>query len=134
MIVIYSVILFFFINSISLVKCGILPIWLVPVLFIIYMAANLFPSPGSRKLKIRRLRVCEGGCALLCIFLITSVITVFYSLFAWTRILPMENSSPGIWTGNTVCAILTEAVLFGMAFYAFISLPCSLASSFVFWV
>lgn len=112
MIVIYSIILFFFINSISLVKCGILPIRLIPVLLIIYIAANVFPSPGSRKFISRRLRVCESGCVLLCIFLITSVITVFYSLFAWIHILPMENAAPGIWIGNTVCAVLTEAVLF----------------------
>lgn len=112
MIIIYSIILFFFINSISLVKCGILSVRLIPVLFIIYIAANLFPSLGSRKLRSRRLRICEGGCTLLCIFLFTSVITIFYSLFAWTRILPMANSVPGIWIGNTICAILMEAVLF----------------------
>ena len=111
--IIYSLIIFILANSYSLGH--ILPAggWLC--LFIIPFAGiNLVPSFASRRLYTGRLRNSRDGCELLELFLISTGMSIVYSLTGWFGCLPVGSlvNSPVLWIVNTLIVILVEAVVF----------------------
>lgn len=88
--------------------------WLIPVLFGVFLFINMLPSLFNLKLKSSRLRICGNGCELLCLFLISTGISIIYSLIGYAGILPVGSliQEPKVWIMNTLIVILVEAVFF----------------------
>lgn len=87
-------------------------IWLIILMFI---SINVIPSIYNKKLIIdKRLRICGNGCELLILFVLSTVITVTYSLMGYMGKLPMKFVGDDIklWIINTIIAIIVEALIF----------------------
>lgn len=82
----------------------------VPLLIII----NIIPSVSNRKLKTLRLQNCADGCELLRLFLLSTAVSVIYSLAGWMGKLPLPNllEAPALWVVNTLLIFLVELVVF----------------------
>lgn len=86
---------------------------IVPCLLFLFTVINVIPCYASRKLQTARLRNNADGCELLEIFLISTVISVFYNVYCWCDLFPFET--PWTWTtciGSALFCILIEAALF----------------------
>ncbi|MCH5265359.1 MAG: triacylglycerol lipase [Lachnospiraceae bacterium] len=110
---IYGVLIFILANSYSL--GGFIPVgagvWL---LFLLFVGMNVAPSFANRKLQTGRLRVSADGCELLELFLISTGLSIVYSLAGWSGWLPLGSllQEPKLWIVNTLIVFLVEAVVF----------------------
>ncbi len=111
--ILYSLIIFILANSYSL--GAFLPaggwLWL---LILPFLGINLVPSFANRRLYSGRLRSSGDGCELLELFLISTGLSILYSLIGWFGCLPAGSliQSPKLWIVNTLIVILVEAVVF----------------------
>lgn len=71
-----------------------------------------YDAAGQRTGK--RLCTCANGCVLLRLFLLSTVVSITWSLAGWLGYLPCGpfTQMPGRWIANTLVAVLTEAVVF----------------------
>lgn len=83
---------------------------LIPLFFVI----NVFPNVFHFKLLSGKLRNSADGCELLILFLITTALSIVYSLFGWFGKLPLGNlfQEPVLWGINTLVIFLSELVIF----------------------
>lgn len=89
-------------------------IWLIPVLLAAFLYLNVNPSVFNIGLKSGRLRFCGNGCELLELFLLSTGISVVYSIVGFAGGLGIGSAiqEPMIWFINTLIVILVEAVVF----------------------
>ncbi len=81
----------------------------IPVLVVVFVLINLFPSPAGHRVPTFRLRVCSDGAELLILFLTTSVLSSVYHLFLAFRLFPAQWKT---WVFSALLAIGVEAILF----------------------
>ena len=74
-----------------------------------FLILNVFPCFYSRRLTLRKLRVCADGCELLIQFLLSVVGTIVFLLAMIPKQFP---AGPWLWFGDLLCAVLVEAVVF----------------------
>lgn len=77
-----------------------------------YIAVNIIPSPFLRDKRTAKLRQMACGCALLRLFLLSTVLTVIFVLTGWLGGLPVENPGIGVWIGHILLAVIMEAIVF----------------------
>ncbi len=111
-----------------LVKMG-MPAWMLWVWGGLFLAVNLVPSLGNRRLMTARLRVLADGCELLRIFRLTTALGVVYTLagylgffdLAGVRALlagiglggvPGLKGAPWMWLIHTLVLTLVQAAVF----------------------
>ena len=75
----------------------------------IFLLANLFPNPGAPRTPSRRLRICAGGCRLLVIFLISSLLTLVLQIRLALLLLPGQWRT---WLPGALLAFCAEALVF----------------------
>lgn len=87
--------------------------WLLPLL-LLFLFINIVPSVFNAGIKSKRLRICGNGCELLILFLISTGVSVVYSImgFAGKFLAGSLVSEPKIWMINTLIVVLTETVVF----------------------
>lgn len=87
--------------------------WLLPLL-LLFLFINIVPSVFNAGIKSKRLRICGNGCELLILFLISTGVSVVYSIMGFTGKFLAGSlvSEPKIWTINTLIVVLTETVVF----------------------
>lgn len=106
--------IFMLANSYSMIQgdavSGIVLLGLIPV----FVWMNIVPALSNRKLLAKRLRTSANGCVLLRIFLISTAMSVVYSLVGWTGHLFCGSliEEPVLWIINTLIIILVESVVF----------------------
>lgn len=83
-------------------------------LIAIFVWLNIVPALSNNKLLAYRLRTCANGCELLRLFLLSTVLSVIYSVIGWMGHLPCGSlvSEPLLWIVNTLVIILVECVVF----------------------
>lgn len=88
--------------------------WMIPVLLLVFLYVNFVPSIFNMRLKSTRLRICGNGCELLCLFLISTGVSVVYSIvgFMGGFLIGSVMEEPKIWLINTLIVILTETLVF----------------------
>lgn len=110
---IMAMIIFLAANTLTLSQyMGPVPLVIAWLLFII---CNFIPSIHNRFLKSRRLRVCGNGCELLELFLISTIVSVVFTITGYLGILPgFANivDAPKHWLLHTLIVFMTEAVIF----------------------
>lgn len=109
----YACIIFAVANSITLSKLFGTAGWLfagIPLVIFI----NIIPSFANMKLKTGKLRNSANGCELLRLFLLSTVISVVYSVIGWIGWLPFGSlmEEPAMWIWNSVFIYLLECVIF----------------------
>ncbi|MDE6433577.1 MAG: triacylglycerol lipase [Lachnospiraceae bacterium] len=89
-------------------------VWLIPVVLLAFLYLNFVPSIFNMGLKSVRLRICGNGCELLVLFLISTGISVIYSIvgFAGGLFTGSLIKEPKLWLINTLIVILTETIVF----------------------
>lgn len=90
------------------------PIPLV-IAWFLFVICNFIPSLYNRSLKSRRLRVCGNGCELLELFLISTIVSVIFTIAGYLGFLPgFANivDAPKHWLLHTLIVFLTEAIIF----------------------
>lgn len=80
----------------------------------IFIWLNIVPSLFNQKLASKRLRTCGNGCELLRLFLLSTVISVIYSIIGWSGHLSCGSilKAPVLWIVNTLIIILVECIVF----------------------
>lgn len=106
-------ILFILANFPTLSKFG-MSRQLLLLLLPLFVIINVIPNAFHLKLMSGRLRNSADGCELLILFLMTTAISIGYSLFGWFGKLPLENliENPWLWIANSVVIFLVELILF----------------------
>lgn len=81
---------------------------------LLFVGINVMPSIANRRLPTGKLRNCGDGCELLEIFLISTGLSIVYSIVGWCGLLPAGSllQEPKIWVISSLLAILFEAVVF----------------------
>lgn len=83
--------------------------WLIPVLLVVFLIANIMPMFFRKQFPSFRLRVCNHGMLCLKIFLISSLLSVIYHIVAAFYLLPEKWS---VWVWSAVVCICAESVVF----------------------
>lgn len=97
---------------------SVLSIWkvniLIPFLVLGYLFINVLPSFNNLKMQTTRLRVCANGCELLILFLISTSMSIIYSIVGFFGVFSIGSviASPKVWLFNTLVVFLVEAVVF----------------------
>ncbi len=84
------------------------------IVFLCFIWINLFPVFfGLLQIK-GRLRVCDGGCRLLRLFLSSTILSVIFFIYGMCGMLPFGTpvQEPRFWIINSIIAIILEAILF----------------------
>lgn len=106
--------IFMLANSYSMIKgngvAGIVLLGLIGF----FVWVSIIPNLSNRKLLAKRLCTCANGCELLWLFLISTAISVIYSLVGWTGHLACGSliEDPVLWIINTLIIILVESIVF----------------------
>lgn len=85
------------------------------IVWCLYLICNFVPSIHNYFLKSRRLRICGNGCELLCLFLISTIVSTIFTCSGYLGLLPgIANivTSPKHWALHTLLVFLTEALIF----------------------
>ena len=112
--VIKGSLIFMLANSYSMIKgngvAGIVLLGLIGF----FVWVSIIPNLSNRKLLAKRLCTCANGCELLWLFLISTAISVIYSLVGWTGHLACGSliEDPVLWIINTLIIILVESIVF----------------------
>ena len=108
-----AVILFILANIPTLSKMGI-SMYILILLIPLFLIINVFPNVFHFKLLSGKLRNSADGCELLILFLITTGMSIVYSLFGWFGKLSLGNlfQEPGLWAINTLVIFLVELIVF----------------------
>ena len=93
--------------------------WLIPVLLITFLLANIMPIFFGKQFPSFQIRVCHHGVLCLKIFLISSFISVLYHIVAAFYLFPARWT---VWMWSAVVCICAEAVVF---WNGIISVYCS---------
>jgi triacylglycerol lipase len=83
--------------------------FLVVTLALLFVFINLFPLFYDRRLPTRRLRICGGGCELLRIFLISTLLSAAYLIYLAVETLPGPASA---WIVPLLSVVIVEAIVF----------------------
>lgn len=78
-------------------------------------AAETKPFPDVSAIRTgKRLCACANGCVLLRLFLLSTAVSVLYSVAGWLGYLPCGTLTqmPGRWIANTMIAVLVESAVF----------------------
>lgn len=86
------------------------PIVAIVAFVIAFIVINICPYFFKKDILIKRLRGCADGCQLLKIFLLSTASTIVTYVFGIAGKIP--NIGIGFWIGNTVLAIIVEAIVF----------------------
>ena len=88
--------------------------YVIGLLVLVFLIINTVPSVFNKMIRERKLRQCGQGCELLVLFVISTVISVVYSLWGFMGKLPLGALSiePKLWIINTIIAFLVHAVIF----------------------
>lgn len=84
------------------------------ILILMFAFINIMPSFANRKLQTKKLRNSANGCELLKLFLMSTTLSVIYSIVGWTGMLPIGSLAQAtkLWLLSTLFAILLEAFVF----------------------
>lgn len=93
--------------------------WLIPVLLITFLLANIMPIFFEKQFPSFQIRVCNHGVLCLKMFLISSFISVLYHIVAAFYLFPARWT---VWVWSAVVCICAEAVVF---WNGIISVYCS---------
>lgn len=83
--------------------------WLIPVLLITFLLANIMPIFFGKQFPSFQIRVCNHGVLCLKMFLISSFISVLYHIVAAFYLFPARWT---VWMWSAVVCICAEAVVF----------------------
>lgn len=105
--------IFLLANSYSVIAMQCSP-YILLALIPIFIWLNIVPSLFHHKLASRRLRTCANGCELLRLFLLSTVLSVIYSVIGWSGRFSCGSmaKAPVLWIVNTLLMILVESVIF----------------------
>lgn len=109
-----SCMIFVLANSYSILKVNRVGGLVLLGLIIGFIWLNIIPNLSNRKLLAKRLCMCANGCELLRLFLLSTAISVVYSLIGWTGHLTYGSilEAPRLWILNTLVIILVECIVF----------------------
>lgn len=109
--IILSTFIFLFANLYTIKNIFDIPFF---VLLIVFLLINIIPSFFNLKLREKSLKTSANGCELLSIFLISTFISIIYSVLGYLGILPMGSliEEPKLWLGNTLMIFLVEMIVF----------------------
>lgn len=105
--IIYSIIIFFISNIYILNKQFNIRIF-IPIMIIVFLIVNLFPTIGMKKIKDKKLESIRKAYTLLEVFLISSIMSIIFLLlqiFLWK----IENKT--IWI-NVLFVVIQEFIMF----------------------
>ena len=100
-------------NSYSIIK-----LWGNPYVLLAvipgFVWLNIIPALFHRRYASKRLGICAGGCELLRLFLMSTVLSVVYSIIGWCGYFSCGSiaEAPVFWLVNTLLVILVEALVF----------------------
>lgn len=94
--------------------------WHIPAIFLVllilaFVWMQFVPAYHTKEIHSMRLRVCYSGCRLLFLFIISTFITILFSIFGYAGILPGMGSflqEIRFWLLHSVIAFLVEAIVF----------------------
>jgi triacylglycerol lipase len=81
----------------------------VVILALLFVFINISPIFYDRRLSTRRLRICGGGCELLLIFLISTLLSTIYFVYLAARTHPGPAS---VWITHLLLVVAVEAIVF----------------------
>ena len=88
---------------------GLLPLWIV-----LFVCLNIFPACYTHTLKSKRLRICQDGCELLYLFLLSTVLAGSFFICGCLDMLPVPGllKEQKLWILTLVVLLLVENILF----------------------
>ena len=87
----------------------IFPILFIPLLVVLFILINIKPTPIDKRIPTKALKICNNGCSLLIIFLITVTSSIVFNIFLFMIPLPIIGANIGL---NLVVLFFVEAVVF----------------------
>lgn len=106
--------IFMLANCYSMIQGDVISGIVLFVFIVVFVWLNILPAFSNRKLLQKRLCTCANGCELLRLFLVSTVISVIYSIVGWTGHLATGSliEDPVLWIVNTLIIILVESIVF----------------------
>lgn len=104
-------VIFVFANIISLSKIFHLKAFTIAVFVVLFLFVHILPTK-KQNLQTFLLRNSESGCELLWSFLISTTLSIIYSLVCWTNDINIVNQGIGLWVANTIFLTLAVASVF----------------------
>ncbi|MDE6853150.1 MAG: triacylglycerol lipase [Lachnospiraceae bacterium] len=110
----YAVILFTTANLYSIIQLYHMPVFGIGLFFLFFFAINLYPSFNDKRFLTKKLQRCARGCECLKLFLLSTILSVVYSILGWMGMLafPSFSEATHIWLLNSLFVFLAEAFVF----------------------